>query len=367
MAEAQNGPGIERGGFLLFLALATAALIFVVWPFAAPLLWAMLAAILFQPLYQRMLTWRGDRENQAALLTLGIIFVAVIVPAFVIGGMVVDQAASVFTALRSGEFDIAGWIEQILAALPASLQAEIEKSGWTDLSQLRERAQDIAETSVALIAQQAVSIGSGALSFLLAFGVWLYVAFFLMRDGGKVGPAILDALPLESSITERLASKFLSIVRATIKGSVVVGIVQGLLGAITFWIVGMPSAMLFGLLMAIASMLPAVGSGLIWVPAAIWLFATGQIWEGIVVVVSGVAVIGMADNILRPILVGRDTGIPDWIILVTTLGGIATLGLSGIVLGPLVAGLFLAAWTILLEHRSEYIHDDTPDVENINV
>ncbi len=96
MAEDQTGPGIERGGFLLFLALATGALIFVVWPFAAPLLWSMLAAILFQPLYQRALAWRGGRENQAALLTLAIIFVAVIIPTFVIGGMVVDQAAAVF-------------------------------------------------------------------------------------------------------------------------------------------------------------------------------------------------------------------------------------------------------------------------------
>ncbi len=234
------------------------------------------------------------------------------------------------------------------------------------MSQLRERAQDIAETSIGLVAQQAMSIGGGALAFVLAFGVWLYVTFFLMRDGGKVGPAILQALPLEGSVTERLADKFISIVRATIKGSVVVGIVQGTLGAITFWIVGMPSVVLFGLLMAIASMLPAVGAGLVWVPAAIWLLATGQIWQAVVVVGSGLAIIGMADNALRPILVGRDTGIPDWIILVTTLGGIATLGLAGIVLGPLVAGLFLAAWTILLEQRNEFIHDDTPSLNNID-
>ena len=360
MTDLRAGDDIERGGFVLFLALATLALIFVVWPFATPLLWAMLAAIMFQPLYQRILGWRPERENQAALLTLGVIFVAVIVPGFVIGGMVVDQAAAMFGALRSGQVDIAGWVEQIVAALPATLQSSIEESGWTDLSQLRERAQEVVEASIGLLAQQAISIGSGALGFLLAFGVGLYVTYFLLRDGGKVGPAILESLPLQSSITEKLAGKFLSIVRATIKGSVVVGLVQGLLGAITFWIVGLPSVLLFGLLMAIASMLPAVGAGLVWVPAAIWLLATGQIWQGVVVTVSGIAVIGMADNVLRPILVGRDTGIPDWIILVTTLGGIATLGLSGIVLGPLVAGLFLAAWSIVLEQRREP-HESMPE------
>ncbi|MCL4672376.1 MAG: AI-2E family transporter, partial [Sphingomonadaceae bacterium] len=123
------------------------------------------------------------------------------------------------------------------------------------------------------------------------------------------------------------------------------------LGAITFWSAGLPSVALFGVLMAVFSFLPAIGPALVWVPAAIWLLATGAIWQGVVVIFSGVAVIGLADNLLRPMLVGRDTGIPDWIILVTTLGGIALLGLSGIVLGPLVAGLFLAGWSIVHEQR----------------
>ena len=141
--------------------------------------------------------------------------------------------------------------------------------------------------------------------------------------------------------------------RATIKGSVVVGIVQGALGALTFWIVGIPSVLLLGVIMAIASLLPAVGPAIVWVPAAIYLLATGAVWQGIVVIVSGVALVGMVDNVLRPILVGRDTGIPDWLILVTTLGGIALMGLSGIVVGPLVAGLFLAGWQILRGQRME--------------
>ena len=108
---------------------------------------------------------------------------------------------------------------------------------------------------------------------------------------------------------------------------------------------------LLGVVMAIASLLPAIGPAIVWGPAAIYLLATGAIWEGVVVMVSGVALIGMVDNVLRPILVGRDTGIPDWVILVTTLGGIALLGLSGIVVGPLVAGLFIAGWTTLAEQR----------------
>ena len=103
--------------------------------------------------------------------------------------------------------------------------------------------------------------------------------------------------------------------------------------------------------MALVALLPAVGPALVWVPVAIYLLATGAVWQGVVVVVSGVAVIGLADNILRPILVGRDAGIPDWLVLVTTLGGIEVAGLSGIVVGPLVAALFLTGWQILTEER----------------
>ena len=214
------------------------------------------------------------------------------------------------------------------------------------------QATEFVQASLGLIAQQALAIGGSVFGFVLGFAIALYVGFFLLRDGRAISEQLLAALPFERGIADRLAERFLILVRATIKGSVVVGLVQGALGAITFWIVGIPSVLLLGVIMAIASLLPAVGPAIVWVPAAIYLLATGAIWQGVVVIVSGVAVIGMIDNVLRPILVGRDTGIPDWMILVTTLGGIALFGLSGIVIGPLVAGLFLASWSILGEQRA---------------
>ncbi len=351
MPRESTGDRVERGGFLLFLALISLATLAIVWPFAAPLLWATLAAIMFQPLYRWILARSKGHENQAAIATLLIILFAVILPAFWIGSMVVEDAIGVFNAFREGRVDVAGWIAGVRDALPGNLQNSLDSSGWADLDILRERLQQLASESAGLIAQQAMAIGSGALGLFLAFGVWLYVTYFLLRDGSVIAPKVLAALPLEGAIADRLADKFLGIVRATIKGSVVVGLVQGALGALTFVIVGIPSAMLLGLLMAVASLLPALGPALIWIPAAIYLLASGAVWEGVVVIVSGVAVIGMADNILRPILVGRETGIPDWVVLITTLGGIAVLGLSGIVVGPLVAGLFIASWTIMRERR----------------
>lgn len=359
MTGAGDKDGYEHLGFVLLLILLTAGVVFVVWPFASPLMWAMLAAIMFQPLYQWFLERVGGGENKAAIATLLFITFAVLLPAFFIGGMIVEQAAGVVLAFQEGDLDVAAWFNQILAALPQTVRESLDELGVGDFSNVQERAQQLLTESAGMIAQQAIAIGGGLFSFVLSFLLGLYVAYFLLRDGKAIGHAILRGLPLEYDIARQLAGRFLAIVRATIKGSVVVGLVQGGLGSITFWIVGVEAALLLGLLMAIFSLLPAVGTGIVWLPMAIYLLATGAIWEGIFVIVSGVAVIGMADNVLRPILVGRDTGIPDWIILVTTLGGIATMGLAGVVLGPLLAGLFLASWSIAQEYLLD--HKPAPD------
>jgi len=346
-----NRTRVENGGFLLFLAAVTAGLAAVVSGFLGALLWAALAALLFQPLFQRLLArWPGHR-NRAAAVTLLIITFAVVVPALVIGSLVVDQAAGVYNQLQSGRINVASYFEQVHDALPTRLRQLLDRSGLDSFDGVRDRLSQALGSSASAIAGRALSVGRNAAAFLLAFGVGLYVTYFLLRDGDRVGPAMVRALPVERPIAERLADKFVTVVRATVKGSGLVALAQGALGAVTFWIVGLPAALLWGVLMAVAALLPAIGPAIIWGPVAVYLAATGAVWQAIVVVASGVLVIGLADNILRPMLVGRDTGLPDWLVLVTTLGGIDLLGLSGIVVGPLVAALFLTGWQILTEER----------------
>ncbi|MEX0342207.1 MAG: AI-2E family transporter [Erythrobacter sp.] len=352
MSGGKTASGVEQGGFLLFLALVSVALLAVILPFARPLLWAALGAIVFQPLYRWFLGKRPGKQSQSALASMVVILFAVVLPALWIGSAVVDEAAGLFVDFREGDIDVAMYFEQVFGALPANIQASLASAGFGDLGAVQERATAFVQASLGLIAQQALAIGGSVFGFVLGFGIALYVGFFLLRDGRAIGESVLAALPMDRGVADRLAERFLTIVRATIKGSVVVGLVQGALGALTFWIVGIPSVLLLGVIMAIASLLPALGPAIVWVPAAIYLLATGAIWEGIAVIVSGVALIGMVDNVLRPILVGRDTGIPDWLILVTTLGGIAMMGLSGIVVGPLICGLFLAAWGMFAEQRT---------------
>ena len=342
---------VENGGLVLFLALVTIGLTLIVSSFIGAVLWAALAALLFQPIFQRLLRRWPGRRNLAAALTLLLITVAVVIPAFVIASLIVDQAAGVYTQVRSGQINFAAYFQQMHDALPDRLQGWLDGLGFGSFERAQARLTQAVGNSASMLTRSAFSIGANAAAFLLAFGVGLYVTFFLLRDGERIGPGVVRALPLERSVADRLADKFVAVVRATIKGSGVVAIVQGALGAITFAVVGLPAALLWGMLMAIAALLPAIGPAIIWGPVVAYLLATGAIWQAVVVIASGVLVIGLADNILRPILVGRDTGIPDWLVLVTTLGGIDLLGLSGIVVGPLAGALFITGWQILTEQR----------------
>jgi predicted PurR-regulated permease PerM len=342
---------VESGGLILFLAFITIGLALVVSSFISALLWASLAALLFQPLYQRLLARWPDRRSTAAAVTILIITVAVVIPAMIVTSLVVEQAAGVYNQIRSGQINFASYFERVHDALPLRLQRLLDSAGFGSFERAQAQISQAVSNSASMLARHALSIGANAASFLLAFGVGLYMTYFLLRDGERIGPAIVRGLPLEPTVAARLADKFVSVVRATIKGSGVVALVQGALGAVTFWIIGLPAALLWGMLMAIAALLPAVGPAIIWAPVAVYLLATGAIWQAVVVILSGVLVIGLADNILRPILVGRDTGIPDWLVLVTTLGGIDLVGLSGIVVGPLAGALFITGWQILTEQR----------------
>ncbi|MEO0056693.1 MAG: hypothetical protein RIT17_123 [Pseudomonadota bacterium] len=344
---------LQHASFLLILAVVSLLMAVIVWPFAQPLLWAALAAIMFQPLYRWMLRKLGGRRNPAAIASLLVIFFAVLVPALWLGTLVVQESLTLVATLQKQPLDLATTFDRAYGMLPQMAQETIDRSGWADMANVQTKLEDLLAASAGMIASQAVSIGSGALGFLLAFSVGLYVMFFLLRDGERIGRTILRTVPVERSIAERLAERFLGIVRATIKGSGVVGLVQGVLAGISFVIVGLESALLFGVLTTVFALVPVIGAGAVYVPVGLWLLIAGESWQGIFVLGFGFGVISSSDNVLRPILVGRDTGIPDWIILITTLGGISFLGFSGIVLGPLVAGLFLASWSILQEYRDE--------------
>src|SRR5690606_13538687 len=184
--------------------------------------------------------------------------------------------------------------------------------------------------------------------FILDFCLMLYLLFFLLREGKSLVELMVRALPMGDDRERMLFAKFAEVTRATVKGNMVVAIVQGSLGGIIFWILGIPGALLWAVVMAFCSLIPAVGAAIIWAPVAIYLLATGNYIQGIILVAFGAVVIGLVDNILRPILVGRDTKLPDYVVLLSTLGGLALFGINGFVIGPLIAALFFAFWGIFM-------------------
>ena len=315
-----------------------------------PVFWAVVLAVSFRPVFQRWLKLvHGRASLAAALTTLTVIFI-ILIPLGLIVAEVTRQAFALYRRIASGEVDLNAPLDYIERSIP--VLADLLSSYGINVEGLRASIENAALNISRYVATQAFSFGQDALVFGLFFGLMLYLLFFFVRDWEHILDAIVRVLPLGDVRERRLFAKFAEVSRATMKGTLVVAMVQGAAGGILFAVVGIEAAVLWGVVMAVFSLLPAIGAALIWGPAAVILFATGSVWEGIVVVAGGTFVIGLADNILRPILVGHETKMPDYLVLLSTLGGLAAFGLAGVVIGPLVAALFLVVWEMLGEESA---------------
>ena len=257
-----------------------------------------------------------------------------------------QEGISFYDRLQSGEVDPAKMIDAVKSAFPAVVSTLQDFGINTD--NLRQKLSDFAMTTSKVLASEMLAIGQNAAGLFLNIALMLYLAFFLLRDGTKLLHLLVEALPLGDEREHLLFAKFAEVTRATVKGNLVVALVQGTLGGIIFYLLDIPAPVLWGVMMTFLSLLPAIGAALVWLPVALYLYATGQWQQATVLVVYGATVIGLADNLLRPLLVGRDTKLPDYVVLFSTIGGISLFGINGFVLGPLVAALFMVFWQIFM-------------------
>ena len=340
-------PQLQRGFFLFLLAAVTVAFFWILLPYSGAVLWGVALAILFNPLYKRLLAKFGKkRRTLAALATLVICLVIVFLPLSMIAGSLVQDVSTITQRIRSGELNFATYFQQVVAALPRPVLNLLDRFGLGNMEALLSKLSTTAAQGSQMIAQQALSIGQNTFDFVVSFFVMLYLLFFLLRDGADLSKTIREALPLARPHTHYLLNKFTTVIRATVKGNVVVAAVQGTIGGIALALLGVQGALLWGVVMAFLSLLPAVGAALIWGPVAIYFLASGAIFKGLALVFVGVFVIGLIDNILRPLLVGKDTQMPDYVVLISTIGGMALFGINGFVIGPVVAALFMAVWSL---------------------
>jgi predicted PurR-regulated permease PerM len=338
--------------FVLLVVGVSALFAWIVWPFYGAILWAAILAILFRPVYRRMADALRQRCTLAALVTLLVILTIVVLPMATVALMLVQETRQVYQAIQSGELDLAEWSRRIASAMPGWIGSALEHFGLTDAASVRAQVSEWASGSASVLATQALNIGQNAIDLLVNLFITLYLAFFFMRNGDALLRRIERAVPLPTSVQDRLLWQFTITTRAIVKGSLVVAMVQGMLGGLIFWILGIGAPVFWGVVMAFLSLLPAVGAAVVWAPVALYFLVSGALLKGLALLAYGVLVIGLVDNVLRPTLVGSDTRIPDYVILITTLGGIAVMGVNGLVVGPLIAAMFISVWAVLAESRT---------------
>jgi len=322
------------------------ALLYILLPFYGAIMWGSIIALLFAPLFDWLLPRAHQRPTVAALLTLLIVLLVVVLPLAIIAASLVREATLLYVMLQTGELNPALYFRGLFNALPDGVTAVLDRFGLVSFNSLQARLTAALIQGTQLIATQTFNIGQNTFEFVASLFITLYLSFFLIRDGNAVVHAIWQAVPLAPVHKQMLLERFTIAVRATVKGNLLVAAIQGALGGVGFWALGVSGAVLWAVLMAFLSLLPAVGAGLVWAPVAIYFLLAGELGKSLAMLAYGVLVIGLVDNLLRPILVGKDTRMPDYVVMITTLGGMAIFGINGFVLGPVIAAMFMAVWHI---------------------
>ena len=342
---------LEDRSFLLLLAAITLAFLWILWPFSGAIVWGTVFAIVFMPLYGALMRRMGQRENLAAITAVVLIVLIIILPLILVLTLVAREATGVYSKIESGELDFALFFRRTFEALPTWMAEALDHFGLADFSVVQQRITAALAQGSQLLASTALNIGQNTLDFIVSLFVALYLLFFLLRDGARLTVRIRNAVPLRADQQQELYTRFGTVIRATVKGNILVAAVQGALGGLIFWARGINAALLWGAVMAVVSLMPAIGAALVWLPVGLYFLAVGSVWEGVTLLAFGALVISSVDNFLRPVLVGADTQMPDYLVLISTLGGLAVFGVNGLVIGPVIAALFLAAWDLFTAQR----------------
>jgi predicted PurR-regulated permease PerM len=334
---------LRRSVLILSVILITVVFLLMIRGFLMAILMAGIVSALARPLYRRFERLYRGRRGLASASTLLVILLLIILPLGALLGIVAAQA------IKVGQ-SITPWIQQQLAD-PSGLAGVLEKLPFYE--QIAPYQQEILTRVGELVASISQFLISGlssatvmTVNFLLQFFIFLYTMFFFLMDGDKLLDKIMYYLPMEDQDERRMLGKFTSVTRATLKGTAVIGILQGGLAGLAFVAVGIPSAVFWGTIMAVLSIIPGIGTALIWGPAAIILAAGGNYLKAGGLCLFCAVVVGSIDNLLRPVLVGKDTQMHELMIFFGTLGGIIMFGVMGMIIGPIVAALFITIWEI---------------------
>ena len=327
--------------FMTLVLLVTVSFFLLIKDFLLACFWAIILAVVFDPIYQRFRQNYKVSDTVPLVLTMLIIIMVFVIPFITMTLMIAGESTDYYNKIQSGEINPQLYFQNTLALFP-----KVPQIPGISVEQISAAVGDAFAQAVKYIAQQVPALTQNILNLIVQVALAFYILFFLLRDGHQLIRKLIALIPIGDRIEIELFERFTSVARATVKGGLIVAVIQGSIGGLLFWFVGIPAAFLWGMVMTILSLLP-IGSALVWAPAAVVLFLQGQTLKAVVVLAVGSLVIGLIDNFLRPHLIGKDSKMPDYLVMVSTLGGLVWFSLTGFVLGPIIAALFVTCWEIL--------------------
>ena len=337
--------------FLGTLGLVTLGFLYIIVPFAYPIFWAAILAALFYPLFKK-LNIRLKTPNLSATITLSLAIVAIAIPLLVVGAILISQSLDFYNKVSANQDQITSFIKNAADTIQnnhLTAKLNVNESFWI------EKFSEGAKFVTSYIFTNLTKITQNSITFFVMAVIMLYTLFFFLRDGEKMLKKIMHLCPLGDKYEKILYQKFTNTAFGTLKGVAIVGGIQAILGALAFSIAGIQGAFIWGVVMFLFTLLPTFGCSIVWFPAGMLLLLSGKIWQGIFLLIFGFVIISSVDNLLRPIVVGKEAQLHPLLILFSMFGGILAFGISGFIIGPIVAALFLAFWEMYDEYYREQL------------
>jgi predicted PurR-regulated permease PerM len=326
--------------FFILLGFVTLLFLWLLKPFFYPIFWAAVIAGISRPLYFRITNRIGRPTLSLFLLFFSIVFVMMI-PLTGLGIMIFNESSDLYQLAKPGQQSLNDGFQRILDALTENYFARVVGiNRELVIAKTTEATRSLANYLVIHLKD----LTQNTLGLMVQFGIMLYTLFFFLRDGEKFLTMITKIIPIDREQQQFLFRRFVAAARSTLKATLIIGGIQGAIGALVFLITGVKGAFVWGVLMVVMSIIPVVGCTIIWAPAGVIMLLMGNIWQGILILAAGFFIISTVDNLLRPVLVGRDVEMHPLLIFLSTLGGIALFGFSGFVIGPVVTALMMAVW-----------------------
>ena len=331
--------------FILFLTFLSIYLLYqVLSPFLSSIIWAILLAMVFYPVFQKLRRLLKMTAVLSAIVMTLLVFIVIVLPFSFLMASLASEAIDTYH--RVGEMIKTGQVQAYFESLKeiSLLKWILVKLGqrldFSQMDPLPLLLKNLNQIST-LIFNQTTVLLKGFSTFIAGFFFTLLSLYYLFKDGSQLFERLKEIVPLPSKERDLLIQRFKDMIHATIYGGILIAIIQGLLGGLSFWVLGLPSPIFWGAAMALLSFIPIGGTALIWAPAGVILLIGGSILKGLILLAVGVLVISMVDNLLRPFLISAKTKIHPLLLFFAVLGGIQAFGLIGLVAGPLIATLFL--------------------------